>query len=51
MCGWLEFYDKYGYLPFEKKKISITIDGDIYAKLKEIENKSVIVNNLLRNEL
>jgi len=51
MCKWLEFYDKHGYLPFEKKKISITVDGDIYAKLEKIKNKSVIVNNLLKGRL
>lgn len=51
MCKWLEFYDEHGYLPFEKKKMSITIDGVIYAKLEKTENKSIVINDLLGSKL
>ena len=47
MCDWLEFYDKHGYLPFEKKKITITVSGFASEKLKKIKNKSKFINNLI----
>jgi hypothetical protein len=44
MCSWLEFYDTYGYLPFEKKKIGVSLSKGNILKLQEKakrENKSV----------
>ena len=46
-CKDLEFYDKYGYLPWQKKKISIAIDRQNYMKLALHKNKSDFVNKLI----
>lgn len=51
MCSWLEFYDENGYLPFETKKMSITVSGNIYSKLGKILNKSMIINKILERHL
>jgi hypothetical protein len=40
----MEFYDTYGYLPFEKKKIGVSLSKGNILKLQERakrENKSV----------
>ena len=47
MCEWLNFYDIYGYLPFEKKKIAVTISGNNFLKISKLPNKSQFIDNLL----
>lgn len=47
MCGYLEFYDKYLFFPFEKKRIDITISGEIWEKLKDIENRSEFIEKAI----
>ena len=47
MCYWLEFYDKHRYLPFQRKKVCITINGDVYNKLRNVKNKSEFINKIL----
>ena len=51
MCYWLEFYDTYRSLPFQRKKLCITINTDVYNKLKGIKNKSNFINDLLIKKL
>jgi len=49
ISGYLKFYDEHKFLPFEKKKISITLSGDILEKIKKVNNKSEFIENILRN--
>lgn len=44
MCDWLEFYDKFGYLPFKKRRIDVYLSNATIHKLKDLSkerNKSV----------
>ena len=50
MCKYLEFYDKHGYFPFDKKRIDITISFESLEKLNG-KNKSEEINNLILNNL
>ena len=47
MCKWLEFYDKNGFLPFQKKRINFTIVGTAIQKLKKQKNKSKYIEKLI----
>jgi len=39
-CRYLEYYDKYGEFPFEKKRINITLSSEIINRHKDkINNK------------
>ena len=51
ICRYLEFYDKYHFFPFEKKRIDITISGKVWEKLKNIENKSAFIEKALSKEI
>jgi hypothetical protein len=42
-----QFFDKYGILPFEKKRINITISGRAIKKLEKESNKSELIENLI----
>jgi len=44
--GYLEFYDKFGHLPFEKKKVVITLSYESIEKLKG-KNRSAEIENLI----
>lgn len=50
-CSDLEFYDRHGFLPKRKKKITLTIDNDIYMKIKLKKNKSNFINNILKENI
>jgi len=42
-----QFFDKYGFFPFEKVRIDITISGEAVAKIKDKPNKSEFINQLV----
>ncbi len=42
-----QFFDKYGFFPFEKKRIDITISGEAVAKIQDKPNKSEFINQLI----
>jgi len=42
-----QFFDKYGFLPFEKKRINITLVGTAIDRLNKENNKSEFVENLI----
>lgn len=46
LCYYLEFYDKYGFFPFEKKRIDITLTNEALMKIKN-KNKSELINSLI----
>lgn len=39
MCMWLVFFDRYGYLPFEKKRIDVSLSKANIIKLREMAKK------------
>jgi hypothetical protein len=43
---YLEFYDEYGYFPWQKKKITITICGAALERIKN-KNKSKFISELV----
>ncbi len=47
MCSYLEFYDKNGFFPFEKEKISITLSKDLVKKIRRKKNMSRYVESLI----
>ncbi|MBI2043441.1 hypothetical protein HYT25_03565 [Candidatus Pacearchaeota archaeon] len=51
MCYYLEFYDKYGFFPFEKKRIDITLSGNLIVKLKEKKNISEFIEESIKSKL
>ena len=42
-----QFFDKYGFFPFEKKRINLTIVGTAIEKLEQEKNKSGFVEKLI----
>jgi hypothetical protein len=42
-----QFFDKTGKLPFEKKRIDITISFESLDKIKEMDNKSKFIDELI----
>ena len=42
-----QFFDKYGFFPFEKKRIDITLSGEALIKLEDKPNKSEFINQLI----
>jgi hypothetical protein len=42
-----QFFDRYGFFPYEKKRIDITISGYAFEKLQKVENKSEFIDRLI----
>ena len=51
MQYYLEFYDNNGFFPFEKKRIDLTLSGEILVKLKKVKNKSKFIEEVLKEKL
>jgi hypothetical protein len=47
VCGWLEFYDEHRFLPFRKKKVTMSLNGIAYERLVGRSNKSKFVEDLI----
>jgi len=43
----LEFYDDNGILPWETKRIDVTLSGEALVKLNEVKNRSKVINDLI----
>jgi len=43
----LEFYDDNGILPWETKRIDVTLSGEALVKLNEVKNRSKVINELV----
>ncbi len=45
----MQFYDKYGYFPFEKRRVNLTLSGRAIEKLNKQQNKSSFVDRIILN--
>ena len=45
-----QFFDKHGFFPFEKKKITLTLVGTAIEIIEDKENKSQFIENLILNK-
>ena len=43
----LEFYDDNGVLPWETKRIDVTLTGEALARLNGVDNRSKVINDLI----
>lgn len=50
LCNVWQFFDRYGYLPFERKRVDLTISWEAYIKLHNNTNFSRIVDGLILGE-
>jgi len=48
-CYNLEYYDKHGSFPFEKKKVTITLSNKILDKYKKEKNFSALIESKLKH--